>query len=61
MKNSKPASCSSKINHLRSELHLLIESENLTSTVVQKRSRELDELILLYYKQMKKCHELNEP
>ena len=61
MKNSKSASYKSNINHLRNELHLLIESENLTSTIVQKRSRELDELILLYYKQTKKSHELKEP
>ncbi|HEX2947778.1 MAG TPA: aspartyl-phosphate phosphatase Spo0E family protein [Clostridia bacterium] len=61
MKNSRPANYKSNINQLRNELHHLIDSENLTSTIVQKRSRELDELILLYYKHTKNCQELNDP
>ncbi len=49
------------INQLRNELHNLIESENLSSSIVQKRSQELDELILMYYRQIKKDQELKEP
>jgi hypothetical protein len=38
------------INQLRSELHHLIESEDdLTSSIVQEKSQELDSLILMYY------------
>lgn len=44
--------CKEDINELRNELHKLIESESYTSHVVQKRSRELDKLITLYYRQM---------
>jgi len=39
-----------RIEELRLELHRLIEQENeLSSKVVQKLSRELDQLILMYY------------
>lgn len=38
------------INQLRNELHHLIESEDdLTSSIVQEKSQELDSLILMYY------------
>lgn len=45
--------CKDDINKLRNELHKLIESESYTSQTVQMRSRELDTLIILYYRQMK--------
>lgn len=61
MKNNGSICSKRNINQLRNELHDLIESENLTSTIVQSRSRELDELILLYYRQANTSHELNEP
>lgn len=48
-----------EIDLLRKELHELIESENLTSSIVQQRSRELDELILMYVRM--KNHDLNDP
>lgn len=48
-----------EIDLLRMELHELIESENLTSSIVQQRSRELDELILLYVRL--KNYDLNDP
>ncbi len=48
-----------EIDLLRMELHKLIESENLTSSIVQQRSRELDELILLYVRL--KNYDLNDP
>jgi len=58
----KDSSClylKNEIDLLRKELHELIESENLTSSIVQQRSRELDELILLYVRM--KNHDLNVP
>ncbi len=59
MKDSKLSYQIKDINNLREELHRLLESENLTSINVLKRSRELDTLILLYY--TKQDHELSEP
>lgn len=53
--------CKNHINKLRDELHNLIETENLNSSIVQKRSQELDDLILMYYRQIKKDQELKEP
>lgn len=61
MKNKKCSYNKNDINELRKELHQLIESENLTSIHVQKRSQELDNLILLYYRQVKKNQELKAP
>ncbi len=49
------------IDRLRSELHRLIEYEQLGSRIVQERSRELDGLILAYYKQSMDSQALNEP
>ncbi|MGE5613360.1 MAG: aspartyl-phosphate phosphatase Spo0E family protein [Bacillota bacterium] len=50
MKNEKYTGQRDYINQMRRELHHLIECEdNLTSTIVQKKSRELDNLILMYY------------
>lgn len=49
------------IDKLRDELHILIESEKLNSSIVQQRSQELDRLILMYYRQIKKDQELKEP
>ena len=40
----------SDIDKLRRKLHKLIESESLSSETVQKMSRELDALILSFYK-----------
>lgn len=48
--------CKEDINELRNELHKLIESESYTSNVVQKRSRELDKLITLYYRQIREAN-----
>ena len=53
--------CKNDINRRREELHRLIESELINSNIVQRRSRELDKLIILYYKQRAKCQELKEP
>lgn len=49
------------INQLRNELHNLIESEKINSSIVQKRSQELDNLIMMYYRQIKKDQELKDP
>jgi hypothetical protein len=59
LKDSKCACLKDEIDLLRKELHELIKSENLTSSIVQQRSKELDELILLYVRL--KCHDLNDP
>ncbi|HEY8350565.1 MAG TPA: aspartyl-phosphate phosphatase Spo0E family protein [Clostridia bacterium] len=59
MKDSDRLYLKREIDLLRMELHELIESENLTSSIVQQRSRELDELILLYVRL--KNHDLNDP
>lgn len=59
MKDSKYACLKMKIEQLRNELNELIDSENLTSGVVQRRSRALDELILMYIQS--KNQELKEP
>lgn len=59
MKDSKCICLKREIEQLRSELNELIGSENLTSSVVQCRSRELDELILMYIQS--RDQELNEP
>ncbi|HOQ06667.1 MAG TPA: aspartyl-phosphate phosphatase Spo0E family protein [Clostridiales bacterium] len=59
MKDSSCLYLKNEIDLLRKELHELIESENLTSSIVQQRSRELDELILLYVRM--KNHDLNVP
>lgn len=61
MKNKRPVSIDDNINQLRDELHQLIECEQLNSDIVQKRSKELDDLILLYYRQSKERQELKEP
>ena len=55
MNSKKEVLCNNSINQLRNELHKLIECEQLSSDIVQERSQELDELILLYYKQTKDC------
>ncbi len=59
MKNTNCLYIKKEIDLLRKELHELIESEHLTSSIVQQRSRELDELILLYVRM--KNHDLNDP
>lgn len=59
MKNTNCLYIKKEIDLLRKELHELIESENLTSSIVQQRSRELDELILMYVRM--KNHDLNDP
>ena len=59
MRDSDCLSLKREIDLLRMELHKLIESENLTSSIVQQRSRELDELILLYVRL--KNYDLNDP
>lgn len=59
MKDSKLTCRINDINKLRGELHRLLESENMTSSNVLERSRELDSLILLFY--MSDDHDLSEP
>ncbi len=59
MKDGKLSCHINDINELRGELHRLLESENLTSSNVLERSRELDYLILLYY--TKKSQDLSDP
>ncbi|NMA33980.1 MAG: aspartyl-phosphate phosphatase Spo0E family protein [Clostridiaceae bacterium] len=59
MKDNNCAYLKKEIDLLRKELHELIESENLSSSLVQQRSRELDELILLYVRL--KSHALSDP
>jgi hypothetical protein len=50
------------INQLRSELHHLIESENdLTSNIVQKKSQELDNLILMCYEKKSMAQKSSDP
>ncbi len=61
MKNEKHVHCRKNIDQLRNELYQLIESEQLSSDIVQERSQELDALILLYYRKTKECQELKEP
>lgn len=61
MKKAMNSCYKKSIDQLRNELHNLIESENFTSKIVQRRSQELDHLILLYYHQEKEDQELNEP
>lgn len=46
--------CEYRINQLRDELHQLIEHEQLNSCSVQKMSRELDAIIILYYRQLRR-------
>jgi len=58
LKSKSHERCKNDIIKRRDELHQLIENERINSKVVQKRSRELDKLIILYYKQ---CQELKEP
>jgi hypothetical protein len=54
--------CTDCINQMRNELHRLIESEdNLKSSIVQKKSRELDNLILMYYRRDSKLQKSNDP
>ena len=60
MKKAVGMCCKNSINRLRDELHDLIESENLTSAIVQERSRDLDNLIYAYYQQIKNNQDLNE-
>lgn len=60
MKKAMGRCCKNSINRLRDELHDLIESENLTSMIVQKRSRDLDNLIYAYYQQYKENQDLKE-
>ncbi len=55
MKNKGQMYCEYKINQLRSELHQLIEHEQLDNCRVQKMSQELDAMIILYYKQSKRA------
>ncbi len=54
MKSKRQMYCEYRIDQLRSELHQLIEHEQLDNCKVQKISQELDALILLYYRQMKR-------
>lgn len=61
MRNKRYVGSNDIINHLRDELHQLIEYEQLNSEIVQKRSQELDAMILLYYRQVKEIQELKEP
>lgn len=61
MKNKRQVRYKNNIDQLRNELHQLIEFEQLSSDVVQERSKELDALILLYYNKIKEGQELNEP
>lgn len=61
MKKMIRVCCKNHIDKLRNELHNLIETENLNSSIVQKRSQELDDLILMYYRHIKKDQELKEP
>jgi len=49
------------VDKLRMKLYKLIEYEELSSDAVQSLSRELDELILAYYRQSETCHDLKEP
>lgn len=51
LKSRKQVYCEKRINQLRGELHKLIEREKLDNSRVQEISRELDELIMLYYKE----------
>lgn len=53
LKNKSKVYCEGRINQMRDELYQLIEHEKLDSSDVQKMSRELDALIMLYYKQRK--------
>lgn len=70
MSNARQEKCKKDINQRREELHKLIENEDLLSDVVQESSRELDDLILSYYRkpeeecqeeQPEESQELNEP
>lgn len=61
MKERSQERCKNNIIKRRDELHKLIENEKINSKIVQKRSRELDKLIILYYKQCAKYHELKDP
>jgi hypothetical protein len=54
LKSKRQMYCEYRIDQLRSELHQLIEHEQLDNCKVQKISQELDALILLYYRQMKR-------
>ncbi|HOA54419.1 MAG: aspartyl-phosphate phosphatase Spo0E family protein [Acetivibrionales bacterium] len=59
MKDNDCVCLKKEIDLLRKELHELIESEKLSSSIVQQRSKELDELILLYVRL--KGQDLNDP
>lgn len=61
LKRKRNERCTNNIDQLRNELHQLIEIEQISSGIVQERSRELDALILVYYKQKKECKALKEP
>ncbi|MEN6313134.1 MAG: aspartyl-phosphate phosphatase Spo0E family protein [Clostridiaceae bacterium] len=61
MKDKSQERCKNDIIKRRDELHRLIENERINSKIVQRRSRELDRLISLYYKQCAKCQELKDP
>lgn len=61
MKNKSQERCKNNIIKRREELHRLIENERISSKIVQRRSRELDRLIVLYYRQCEKSQELKEP
>lgn len=62
MRNKEHMCCTDCINQMRNELHRLIESEdNLKSSIVQKKSRELDNLILMYYRRDSKLQKSNDP
>ena len=60
MKVEKQAYCTDNIDQMRNELYHLIENEQLISDIVQERSRELDALILEYYKQKNECQTMDE-
>lgn len=59
--NREQDNYSKNVDKLRMELYKLIECEKLSSDAVQSLSRELDELILAYYRQPDICQELKEP
>lgn len=54
MKSKRQIYCEYRINQLRNELHRLIEHEQLNNCNVQKMSQELDAMIIMYYRQLKR-------
>lgn len=61
MINSEHENYLNNVDKLRMKLYKLIEYEKLSSDAVQSLSRELDELILAYYRKPNICQDLKDP